>query len=65
MSKVYQVTLVENGLTLQSGVIIADDDADANEKAKQWATSVGYSPDSWLHVMAEGRGVASFRPGSF
>jgi hypothetical protein len=63
--KEYQFTLSDGWTTYQSATAVAADDAEAKQKAIEWARSVGIPDDAWLHVSTNGYGVSSFEPGAF
>jgi hypothetical protein len=62
----YQVTLTDGGAeTYANGVILAKDDADAREKAKDWVGSLETRWDgAWLILNIGGRGI-TLKPGDF
>jgi hypothetical protein len=62
----YQVTLTDGGAkTYANTVILAKDDGDAREKAKQWVASLDTRWEgAWLVLNTGGRGI-TLKPGEF
>lgn len=66
MPEEYQVALTAGPMmTYQSATIVATDNIEAEQKARQWTNSVDFPANAWLVINLKGFGVCTLPPGSF